>query len=189
MVAALDRMSDKHRYIVAQFARRTRAPLDEVDLFLRDLTERIERVRAMLYDKARTSFTLVTIPEALAVEESVRYLALLQAEGVPVTDLIINRVEQAHADCRYCRARVRNQRPHLQELARAFASLRQHQVPLLAEEVRGRDALRRFAALAWPDEGAARKRQTETERQATTVRAAHASVSDAAPAAAQSTKN
>src|SRR5205085_11381727 len=32
MVAALDRMSEKHRYIIAQFARRTRAPLDEVDL-------------------------------------------------------------------------------------------------------------------------------------------------------------
>src|SRR5205085_2001350 len=32
MVATLDRMSEKHRYIIAQFARRTRAPLDEVDL-------------------------------------------------------------------------------------------------------------------------------------------------------------
>jgi len=36
MVTALDRMADKHRFLVAHFARR-RMVLDEVDLFLRDL--------------------------------------------------------------------------------------------------------------------------------------------------------
>src|SRR5947208_3249920 len=62
MVKALDLMGDKHRYIVAHFARRQ--PIaDEVDLFLRDLSQRIESVRKLLHDKDQTTFALVTIPE------------------------------------------------------------------------------------------------------------------------------
>jgi arsenite/tail-anchored protein-transporting ATPase len=161
MVAALDRMSEKHRYIIAQFARRTRAPLDEVDLFLRDLDERIARVRTLLYDPAQTSFTLVTIPEAMAVEETVRYLALLRDEGVPVTDLIINRVEAEHDDCRYCHARVRSQHQWLKQIEKEFSALRRRRVPLLAGEVRDLDELRRFAGLVWPDESAQAQRADE----------------------------
>jgi hypothetical protein len=44
IVKTLDLMGDKHRYIVAHFARR-RPVADEVDLFLRDLNERIAAVR------------------------------------------------------------------------------------------------------------------------------------------------
>ncbi|PYS93771.1 MAG: hypothetical protein DMF64_03105 [Acidobacteria bacterium] len=166
MVATLDRMSEKHRYIIAQFARRTRAPLDEVDLFLRDLNERIARVRALLYDPAQTSFTLVTIPEAMAVEETARYLALLRDEGVPVTDLIINRVEAEHNDCRYCHARVRSQQQWLTQIEKDFNALRQRRVPLLAGEVRGLAALRRFADLVWSDESAQTQRADEKKRPA-----------------------
>src|SRR5829696_5473635 len=45
MVNALDRMGEKHRYMVAHFARR-KVVADEVELFLRDLTERIKSVRS-----------------------------------------------------------------------------------------------------------------------------------------------
>ncbi|HEV7893948.1 MAG TPA: ArsA family ATPase, partial [Pyrinomonadaceae bacterium] len=71
-VGALDVMSEKHRYMVSHFVRGRAARADEVDLFLRDLSERIEAVRSMLFDPARASFVLVTIPEAMAFEESAR---------------------------------------------------------------------------------------------------------------------
>lgn len=148
MVSALDRMAEKHRYIVAHFARR-RAPLDEVDLFLRDLTERIARVRNLLENSEQSSFSLVTIPEALSVRETQRYLEVLREQDVPVTDLIVNRVEQEHANCDYCRARVHMQRPWLKELATTFKNLRIHYLPLLAQEVRGPEALRAFGELIW----------------------------------------
>ena len=182
MVAALDRMSEKHRYIIAQFARRTRAPLDEVDLFLRDLNERIARVRTLLYDPAQTSFTLVTIPEAMAVEETARYLALLRNEGVPVNDLITNRVEAEHDGCPYCHARVRSQQQWLKQIAKDFNTLRQRRVPLLAGEVRGLDALRRFARLVWTDENAQAQR---TDEQSTSGRksAGKKSAASSAPSA------
>jgi arsenite-transporting ATPase len=158
MVRALDLMAEKHRYIVAQFARAGRAA-DPVDIFLSDLAERINRVRAMLYDARRASFALVLIPEAMSVEETLRYYELLLEEKIPVTDVIINRVEAEHDDCEYCRARVRGQRPWLKEIGRRFKGLGQHSVPLLPEEVRGAAALRRFARLIWEESYAARQEQ------------------------------
>ena len=148
MVKALDLMGDKHRYMVAHFARR-RVVADEVDVFLRDLSRRIESVRKLLYDKEQTRFALVTIPEAMSVRETERYLDLLQQQGVPVTDLIINRVEQQHDNCEYCRARVQTQRPWLKQIRKSFNHLDQHDVPLMANEVRGIEDLKKIGKLIW----------------------------------------
>ena len=151
MVKALDLMGDKHRYILAHFARR-KPVADEVDLFLRDLSQRIESVRNLLHDKEQTSFTLVTIPEAMSVRETERYLALLREQGVPVRDLIVNRVEQEHEDCEYCRARVRSQQPWLKQIATLFGELRPHYIPLQPKEVRGMVDLKKLGKLIWEDE-------------------------------------
>ncbi|HET6974647.1 MAG TPA: ArsA family ATPase [Pyrinomonadaceae bacterium] len=151
MVKALDLMGDKHRYIVAHFARR-RPVADEVDVFLQDLSRRIEAVRKLLHDREQTSFTLVTIPEAMAVRETGRYLTLLSEQGVPVRDLIVNRVEQEHGTCKYCRARVRSQRPWIKEIGSLFGDLRIRYVPLMAKEVRGVEELKRIGKLIWTEE-------------------------------------
>jgi len=151
MVRALDLMGEKHRYIIAHFARR-RVVGDEVDVFLRDLSKRIETVRSVLHDREQTSFTLVTIPEKMSVLETQRYLELLTELGVPVTDVIVNRVEQEHGACEYCRARVQTQRPWIKEIASTFRSLRIHHLPLQPKEVRGIDDLKKIGKLIWTDE-------------------------------------
>jgi arsenite-transporting ATPase len=151
MVKALDLMGDKHRYILAHFARR-RPVADEVDLFLQDLSKRIEAVRKLLHDREQTSFTLVTIPEAMSVRETERYRELLSEQGVPVRDLIVNRVEEEHDACEYCRARVRSQRPWLKEIARLFGNLHLHYVPLMAKEVRAVNDLKKIGKLIWDDD-------------------------------------
>jgi len=141
-------MGDKHRYIMAHFARR-KPVADEVDIFLRDLSQRIESVRNVLHDEEQTSFTLVTIPEAMSVRETERYLDVLREQHVPVRDLIVNRVEQEHDDCEYCRARVRSQRPWLKQIKSLFRDLQHHPVPLMADEVRGIDDLKKIGRLIW----------------------------------------
>ena len=151
MVKALDLMGDKHRYILAHFARR-KPVADEVDIFLRDLSQRIEAVRKVLHDEEQTSFTLVTIPEAMSVRETERYLAVLREQGVPVRDLIVNRVEEEHGACPYCRARVRTQRPWLREIETTFRDLTLHYVPLQPKELRGIDDLKKIGKLIWEDE-------------------------------------
>jgi len=150
IVKTLDLMGDKHRYMVAHFARR-RLVADEVDLFLRDLNERIAAVRKLLHDREQTSFTLVTIPEAMAVRETERYLELLREQEVPVRDLIVNRVEQEHEGCPYCHARVRSQQPWLKEIKIKFQDLKFHYVPLQPKEVRGVDKLNKIGKLIWND--------------------------------------
>ncbi|PWT88839.1 MAG: hypothetical protein C5B55_12405 [Blastocatellia bacterium] len=145
---ALDLMAEKHRYIVAQFARGGNR-LDDVDLFLRDLNERIERVRKLLFDKATTSFTLVAIPEAMSVFETERYAALLEQEGVPITNLIVNRVEHEHSSCSFCKARVAMQKPWLEKLERTFRGLSLRHVPLLVDQVNGLESLKEFGKLLW----------------------------------------
>src|SRR5215204_5180995 len=165
-------MSEKHRYMVAHFARRGRVREDEVDLFLRDLAARVAAVRAMLFDPARASFVLVTIPEAMAFEETTRYFDSLRAEGAPVTDLVVNRVEREHDACPFCRARARMQARWLEATAREFKTLRQHLVPLFPSEVRGPKSLREFASVLWQPEGESqvlrrgegRKRNHESRR-------------------------
>jgi len=150
MVKALDLMGDKHRYMVAHFARR-KLVADEVDVFLRDLSQRIESVRKLLHDPEQTRFALVTIPEAMSVRETERYLELLREQGVPVHDLIVNRVEQEHEDCEYCRARVQMQRPWITEITKSFRALELHYIPLMAKEVRGLNDLKQIGKLIWED--------------------------------------
>ncbi|HEX8176026.1 MAG TPA: ArsA family ATPase [Pyrinomonadaceae bacterium] len=152
MLRALDLMAEKHRYIVQQFARGARGrKADGVDLFLADLTERIERVRAMLYDPSRAAFMLVLIPEAMSVEETARYYELLLREKIPITDIVVNRVEGGREACVYCRSRATGQRRWLREIAQKFEALSAHTVPLLPEEVRGLGRLRRFGKLIWEE--------------------------------------
>jgi arsenite-transporting ATPase len=148
IVRTLDLMGEKHRYMIEQFARR-RAPLDRVELFLRDLNDRIASVRKLLYDAAETTFSLVTIPESMSVRETERYLELLKEQGVPVRDLIVNRVEQEHDGCEYCHARVLGQKKWLKEIGRAFRGLELHHVPLMPQELRGVEALKEVGNLIW----------------------------------------
>lgn len=163
MVTALDRMSDKHRYIVAHFARR-QVGFDEVDIFLRDLTERITRVKNILYNANETRFALVSIPEAMSVKETERYADSLSSQGVPLTDLVINRIEEQHDDCQFCSARVLTQRPHLEELEQRFKKLEVHRVPLLSEEVRGLAALEKVGRQIWTPVKVTRSKRRTSRR-------------------------
>jgi arsenite-transporting ATPase len=148
-IGALDVMSEKHRYMVRHFARGRSVREDEVDLFLRELSERVRAVRSMLFDPSNASFALVAIPEAMAFEESVRYFHSLRDEGVPLTDLVVNRVEHEHNGCAFCRARVRMQARWLSALEREFKTLRLRRVPLFPGEIRGQEGLRDFARAVW----------------------------------------
>jgi arsenite-transporting ATPase len=85
----------------------------------------------------------------MAFEETARYFRTLRGEGVPVTGLLVNRVEREHGDCPFCRARARMQGPWLRALDREFKALGRTRVPVFPAEVRGPAALRRFAEAAW----------------------------------------
>ncbi|MFC5277294.1 ArsA family ATPase [Halorubrum rubrum] len=129
---------------------------------LEELRARIERLRDVLRDPARTDFRVVTIPEEMSVVESERLVARLDEFGIPVNTLVVNRVmervsEVADVDpewivepdpehCEFCARRWEVQQAALREATDLFRGRDVKRVPLLAKEVRGEAALRVVAA-------------------------------------------
>lgn len=148
MVASMNHMADKHRYIVAHFGRRA-ARADDVDLFLDELTQRISTVKSLLFDEQNSSFILVTIPEAMSVFETERYFEFLKTQSVPVKHLVINRIEQEHSSCKFCRSRVKSQRRWLKKLEDEFDYIDVRHLPLMANEVGGLKQLEAVSKQIW----------------------------------------
>jgi arsenite-transporting ATPase len=134
---------------------------------LEALRERIERLRAVLRDPAKTDFRVVMIPEEMSVVESERLVARLDEFGIPVNTLVVNRVMEGVGDvtgegaagidpdwvvepnpdtCEFCARRWEVQQNALREATDLFRAREVKRVPLLANEVRGEAALRVVAA-------------------------------------------
>ncbi|MDB9301383.1 TRC40/GET3/ArsA family transport-energizing ATPase [Halorubrum ezzemoulense] len=134
---------------------------------LEELRERIERLRAVLRDPAKTDFRVVMIPEEMSVVESERLVARLDEFGIPVNTLVVNRVMEGVSDvtggngagidpdwvvepnpdtCEFCARRWEVQQSALRQATDLFRARDVKRVPLLANEVRGEAALRVVAA-------------------------------------------
>ncbi|WP_255148674.1 ArsA family ATPase [Halorarius halobius] len=129
---------------------------------LRTLSERVERLRAVLTDPAKTDFRVVLVPEAMSVSESERLVDRLGGFGIPVGTVVVNRVMQPLADvadvdpdwfvapdlddCEFCQRRWEVQRGALSQAQDLFRGHDVKRVPLFAEEVHGETALRVVAA-------------------------------------------
>ncbi|MFC6726765.1 ArsA family ATPase, partial [Halobium palmae] len=127
---------------------------------LDELQDRIERLRRVLQDPARTDFRVVMVPEEMSVVESERLVARLGEFGIPVQTLVVNRVmedlaevadvEGADADdgfddwvvspdldsCAFCQRRWGVQQNALGRAMELFRGRDVKRVPLLADEVR-----------------------------------------------------
>jgi arsenite-transporting ATPase len=128
---------------------------------LEALQERIERLRGTLRDPARTDFRIVMVPEEMSVLESERLRDRLDAFGIPVGMVVVNRVMEDLADvadiagefvspnledCAFCARRWEVQQDALAAAQDLFREYRVARVPLFAEEVRGKKRLRLVAA-------------------------------------------
>ena len=131
---------------------------------LDELRERIERLRAVLRDPAKTDFRVVMIPEEMSVVETERLVERLDGYGIPVGTLVVNRVMEDLADatvatvddrwvvspnleeCEFCQRRWQVQQDAIRRATDLFRGRDVRRVPLLAEEVRGEDALRVVAS-------------------------------------------
>jgi len=129
---------------------------------IRALGDRIERLRDLLRDPARTDFRIVFVPEEMSVLEAERLRDRLREYEVPVGTVVVNRVMEdledvagADADwfvaanvedCEFCRRRWDVQRDALQRAHELFRDHEVRRVPLFADEVRGEAMLRVVAA-------------------------------------------
>jgi arsenite-transporting ATPase len=129
---------------------------------LRELSEKIERLRAALRDPSRTDFRVVMVPEAMSVVESERLVGRLEEFGIPVNTVVVNRVSEDLADvagfdedwfvapdtehCEFCRRRWEVQRNALERAQGLFRNRAVKRVPLFAEPVHGERMLGVVAA-------------------------------------------
>lgn len=88
LLAMLESMQAKHRFVVRALTRRyRREPADE---FLDEMGRRIDALRAAITDHRAVTAIVVTRVEPLVVAETVRYVEALEALGVGVAGLIVN---------------------------------------------------------------------------------------------------
>ena len=92
LVALLEAMQEKHRFMVSALTHRYRT--DAADAFLAEMGERLDAFRALLADPARSAAVLVTRSEPLVVAETVRYAAALEARGLRLAAIVMNALRE-----------------------------------------------------------------------------------------------
>jgi arsenite/tail-anchored protein-transporting ATPase len=114
-------------------------PEDPVLDRLRLRAERLSALRDRLHDEAVVH--LVTVPERLAIEETLRAVDELRGEKLTVGTLVVNQVIPDDAEGDFSAARRSQQTEHLAELDRRLRGRATVRIPLLPHDVRDRDDL------------------------------------------------
>jgi arsenite-transporting ATPase len=130
LVALLDVMQEKHRFMVRALTHRYGA--DAADRFLEEMRAEVDALRATLSDPRRAAMLLVTRPEPVVVAETTRYAASLTAVPLAVAAMVVNAVPP-EPDAESMAA--------LQALADASPDLPLFHVPLLHEPPIGMQGL------------------------------------------------
>lgn len=142
VAAALDALQADHRTIREQFARVGRT--DAADAVIAYLSREAQASGALLRDGSRTMFHWVMLPEALSLAETDDGLRALEAAGIQVGWLVVNRVIAAGGACPICdRLRAEETRVIAEASTRLTSRARMQLVYETAREPRGVEALRR----------------------------------------------
>jgi arsenite/tail-anchored protein-transporting ATPase len=95
----------------------------------------------MEFLKTQVDFTMVTIPEALAVQQLEGVLGEMGKYGLSVKRIIVNNVVKTD-DSHFLQARVQQQRPYLDHIQEKFSSLQITEIPMFPQEVKGIERLK-----------------------------------------------
>ena len=132
------KMRWKYRYLVTSFAGCYKQ--DEVDAFLFNLKKTVKRIESLLQDKDKCNFIPVCIPEAMAISETTRLLADLEAFNIKSRQIIVNNV-MISEDCSFCISRKKGQSKYLKQIGEIFGKQYVVKVPLFPDEIKGLDSL------------------------------------------------
>lgn len=91
LVAMLDEMQGKHRFMVRALTHRYRR--DRADDFIDEMRSRVDRLRATLVDSTALAAVVVTRDEPMVAAETIRYVHELTTLGIRVAGVIVNAAE------------------------------------------------------------------------------------------------
>eukprot|EP00871_Galdieria_phlegrea_P002394 jgi/Galph1/3155/GphlegSOOS_G1809.1 len=131
------------------FGSQDQANLDTRDL--EDLKKSMKIVRELFRDQQQTEFIVATIPNMMAIAESLRLVQELRKEKIPVRHLFVNQIQVENNHCTFCSARYKEHKANLQYIREQFQGLRITPVQCFDREIRGLYALRTMAEQIFPD--------------------------------------
>ena len=99
------------------------------------------------------SFVIVTIPEALAVEQLDGILEEMGRYGFRADQLVINNVIKEIGGSSFLQARADQQRGYIERLYQKYAGIRIVEVPMFPHEIKGLERLRKVGEYLFVSEG------------------------------------
>jgi arsenite-transporting ATPase len=136
IASVFDGMLAKHRFLSESLGGVYRPNagdelVEEIDRDGRELTE-------MLQNPKESRFCWVLLPEMVALEETKDGVAALAADGIAVSEIIVNRVKPpSRIPCPVCGPRVRAETAAIQAIRDSFPQLKILFVPQVEPEPRG----------------------------------------------------
>jgi len=116
----LDALQEEHRIIREQLARVGRR--DAADRLIEEIAAQASAIAARLRSPKTTMFHWVTLPEPMSVAESIDALADLRHRGIPVSDVVVNRVLTDEGPCPICDRRRADQRATIDHIRHALGT-------------------------------------------------------------------
>lgn len=144
-IRVLARMQWKYRQMLTQLMRKDFSETDRDGDFLLSWKKTITKVQKLLKEPGKNRFVAVTIPEAMAVNETRRMYKTLQENGIAMKHILVNNLIPENDSCNFCRSRRNAQQKYVQEIRREFESCNVTEVSLHAQEVKGIETLKEFA--------------------------------------------
>lgn len=123
--------------------------IDELVEKMEALRGTIAEVNGQFKDADLTTFVCVCIPEFLSLYETERMIQELNSYEIDTHSIVVNQLLFPKQDnpCEQCNARRKMQKKYLDQIEELYDEFNVIKMPLLVEEVRGKEKLEKYAPI------------------------------------------